>query len=146
MAEAKALAHLAQQRFEAYAPRIRERVVRRGRLVNVERFLFPRYLFVRIGTAWRSVLGTIGVASLLRHGDKPALLPAGWVERMRAAEQRGYIVLPSRPRFGIGERVRITAGPLRGWSGIYEGMSAAARERVLLDSLGRVELASADLR
>jgi hypothetical protein len=41
-----------------------------------------------------------------------------------------------RRKIAIGARVRIAAGPFGGMTGLYAGMSAKDRERVLLHVLG----------
>jgi transcription antitermination factor NusG len=55
----------------------------------------------------------------------------------------GYISLPDRPgapvnrKIAIGAKVKVTAGPLGGMSGLYAGQSTREREIILLDPLGR---------
>jgi transcription antitermination factor NusG len=41
-----------------------------------------------------------------------------------------------RRKIAIGARVRITAGPFGGMSGLYAGMSTKDREKILLNLLG----------
>ena len=54
----------------------------------------------------------------------------------------GYVRLPEAPsvpvrrQIAIGAKVRITAGPFGGMSGLYAGMSTRERELVLLTMLG----------
>ena len=143
-AERRALAHLERQGFVCYAPRTRNIKIRNGSRVQVEAWLFPRYLFIWIADRWHSVLSTLGVSTLLRNGDTPAKLPSIWIETMQAQEKDGFVILP-KERFRKGERVQINSGVFAGLCGIYEGMSSRQRELVLLDVLGRVELAVGDL-
>ena len=77
-------------------------------------------------------------------GDYPSRLPGEWVDKMKAKEQNGVIVLP-KERYRIGERVQITDGLFQGQFGLYQGMTSRQREVVLLGALGKVELASGDL-
>ena len=91
------------------------------------------------------MLGTFGVSSILLSGDKPARLDDRWVDSMKARENKeGFIALPTE-KYKRGERVRIQAGLFSGHLGIYQGMTSKQREVVLLDMLGRVEIASSDL-
>lgn len=107
--------------------------------------MFPRYLFLLVENQWRSVLGTFGVSRILQDGDKPAKLPVNFVDELKSRTgSNGYIELPNE-RFRRGERIGITGGIFAGQYGTYLGGSSKDREFVLLDVLGRVELATSDL-
>lgn len=142
--EQKALTHLLWQGFECYAPRERTVKISHGRKVFVERYLFPRYLFVWIQQQWHVLLSTFGISRVLMNGEVPAQLPSTWVTEMKSKEHNGFVVLP-RERYKIGEPVRINAGLFQGQIGLYQGMTSRQREVVMLSNLGRVELASGDL-
>lgn len=68
------------------------------------------------------------------------------ITELHARERpNGLVVLPppaplSAPRFRLGDRVRITDGPLTGFSGPVDGMRPRQRVEILLELLGRVEL------
>jgi len=143
--ERKAITNIERQGFTCYAPK--EKIIRivRGRKVHDARWLFPRYLFVWITDHWYALFGTFGVSSLIMNGDKPAKLPEGWVEKMKEREIGGLIVL-NASRFKKGQRVEVTGGLFAGHHGLYQGMTSRQREVILLDALGRVELASDLLR
>ena len=146
-AERRALWHLAWQGFDTYAPREKVIRVRRGRKVADVRWLFPRYLFVWIVDTWHALYGTMGVATVLMNGQRPAQLPTGWIEGMKARERNGLITLAKPHRFKIGQRVEVGSGLFAGARGLYQGMTSKQREIVLLEALGaRVELASGLLR
>jgi len=145
MCERRALWHLARQGFTAYAPK--EKIIRmvRGRKTTCARFIFPRYLFVAIADQWHALFNTVGITRVLMTGDQPSKLPDGWVEDMRARERNGLVSLPKH-RFKIGQRVEVGSGLLAGVKGLYQGMTSRQREIVLLETLGRVELAPGLLR
>ena len=142
--ERKALENLSRQDFSCYAPKTRELRVKNGKKHWVERWLFPRYLFVWIVDKWSAVCSTIGVRGVILDGDKPARLPASFVDDLKNSERNGFIVLPKTKR-KAGQRVQIERGVFTGQFGIYQGMSSREREIVLLDCIGRVELAAGDL-
>src|SRR5439155_10529333 len=102
-AEAKAAWHLRNQGFEAYLPRYLKRRSHARRIDHVPAPLFPRYLFVAIDLEterWRAVRSTVGVSELVLDGDRPAPVPRGVVEDIRAREdERGYVRL--RPRLDL---------------------------------------------
>jgi transcription antitermination factor NusG len=145
MCERRALWHMKYQGFTTYAPREKITRVVRGKKQNTSRWLFPRYIFVWIADHWHALFSTIGISKVLMTGDHPARLPDKWVEAMRAREHHGLITLPKH-RFRIGQRVVVASGLLLGAHGLYQGMGHQQREIVLLESLGRVELASGLLR
>jgi transcriptional antiterminator RfaH len=117
----------------------------RGKKVHTARWLFPRYLFVWIEDQWQRLFSTIGVSTVLMNGEKPARLPDHWVSDMKSREHNGLIEL-KRSRFKVGQEVQVTGGLFLGHHGIYQGMTSRQREVILLDALGRVELASGLLR
>jgi transcriptional antiterminator RfaH len=104
--------------------------------------LFPGYLFVRIGDAWRAIDRTVGVLELVKFGDTPARCPEAAVEAlMDRVDPDGVIRLapppppkpvPRKP-IPVGAKVRVAGG----FTGIYLGMTAREREKVLIDFLGR---------
>jgi transcriptional antiterminator RfaH len=96
-----------------------------------------------------------GVIRLITNGGEgPAHVPDRIIEELRSREGRdGLITLPAprRPgdQFRPGDKVRVTTGPLTGFTGLVEGMRPHQRVEVLLQMLGslqRVELAVAGVR
>jgi transcriptional antiterminator RfaH len=105
--------------------------------------LFAGYFFCRIVDRWRAINSTFGVLCLVRVGDCPSKMPDAEIEALKAMiDGRGYITLPEAPaapagrKIAIGAKVRITAGPFGGMSGLYAGQSTRERELVLLNVLG----------
>ena len=139
--EGKAVWHLARQGFETYLPRYEKRRRHARRVETVAAPLFPRYLFVAIDRAaqrWRSIQSTIGVSRLVCNGDDPAAIADGVVDGLRRREdERGFVRLDSRPRFAIGEQVRVVDGIFASYLGLFDGISDGERVAVLLDLLGR---------
>jgi transcriptional antiterminator RfaH len=139
--ESKAVWHLARQGFESYLPRYEKRRRHARRIETVTAPLFPRYLFVAIDIGaqrWRSIHSTIGVSRLVCNGDEPAALADGVVEGLRRRENElGLVRLEARPRFALGEQVRIVDGIFANCLGLFDGISDNERVAVLLDMLGR---------
>ena len=144
-AERKAMAHLERQGFTYYAPRERITRIHRGRKITDARWLFPRYLFIWVEDQWQRWFSTFGISTVLMNGSMPAKLPDGWIEGMRAQERNGLITV-NQSRFIKGQPVQVCGGLLDGRKGIYQGQTSRQREIVLLDVLGRVELAPGLLR
>jgi transcriptional antiterminator RfaH len=140
-AEAKAAAHLARQGFTAYLPRYLKRRRHARRIETVAVPLFPRYLFVTVDVMcqrWRAIHSTIGVARLVCNGDDPVAVADKVIETLRAGEDgQGFVSLRQRPRFALGEKVRVLDGVFADCLGLFDGMKGSDRVAVLLDLLGR---------
>jgi transcriptional antiterminator RfaH len=140
-AEPKAFAHLARQGFTAYLPRYLKRRRHARRIETVAAPLFPRYLFVTVDIMcqrWRSIHSTIGVARLVCNGDNPVPVADKVIESLRAREdEQGFVTLRQRPRFAVGEKVRVLDGVFADCFGLFDGMKDSDRVAVLLDLLGR---------
>jgi transcription antitermination factor NusG len=134
--EAFAAGHLEARGFQVFLPKIETR-----RTVEP---LFRGYVFLQIVDRWRAAERTFGVLCLVRVGDCPARCPEAEIEALRGRmDSTGIIRLPDRRgspikrQIAIGAKVRIVSGPFGGWEGLYAGMGARDRERVLLSLLGR---------
>jgi transcriptional antiterminator RfaH len=140
-AEAKAARNLARQGFEIYLPKYLKRRRHARKVEHVPAPLFPRYLFVRIDIAtqrWRSVQSTFGVSHLVSSGSDPAPVPRQVLSALKGCEDDGgYVQLDPRPKFALGERVRVLAGVFANSLGLFDGMADRERVAILLDLLGR---------
>jgi transcriptional antiterminator RfaH len=140
-AEAKAVANLNRQGFEAYFPRYLKRRRHARKVDTVAAPLFPRYVFVAVDISaqrWRSIYSTVGVARLVCNGDEPAAVPDAVVAALREREDDGgFIKLDFRPSFRPGEMVRVLDGAFSSCLGLFEGMADRERIAILLDLLGR---------
>jgi transcription antitermination factor NusG len=100
--------------------------------VIVELPLFPCYLFVNISRADRgSVLGVPGVLSIVGSPNEPWPLCPSEVEALRYGIQVGNI--EPHPYLKVGERVRITSGPMTGIEGILSRKKNTLRFVLNLD-------------
>jgi transcriptional antiterminator RfaH len=139
--ESRARARLRRQGFDVYLPQYgrRRRHARRTEVVRAP--LFPGYLFLHMdlsSSRWHTVNHTVGVHSLLCHGRRPAAVPEGVVEELRARETGdGLVPLHSLMVLEQGERLRIVDGPLHDRVGVYEKMTGGERVVLLLRLLGR---------
>jgi transcription antitermination factor NusG len=75
-------------------------------------------------------------------------VPDQVIDEIRRREVRGVVELPKPPGLEVGDRVRVTRGPLVGLTGLYQGMNGRQRVDILLSILGgacRVTLAKSDV-
>ena len=106
--------------------------------------LFSGYFFCPVVDRWRSINTPLGVLCLVRTGDCPARCPDREIDSLKAMiDGHGYIKLPEARgapvarKIAIGAKVKVTAGPFGGMSGLYAGQSTREREIILFDLLGR---------
>ena len=128
--------------IETYLPAHRVARKRRPKRIREEPFL-ARYLFAHLDLL-RVPLSSInwlpGVNRVVSFGGQPAVVHdevIAWLKRRLAqAEGKGlYKGLPLRPN----DRLRVTAGPLRGLEAIFDRrLSSEERARVFVDLLGRL--------
>ena len=151
VSEAGAIEMLQESLFnngnEFYLPKVRERVVKRGRRYWREAYLFGRYALVRIAGEWWEVPYLRGVSEVLvMPTGEPSVVKDRVVDQIKMREVDGYVRLDSR--FARGQGVRVTEGPLLGLSGKYEGVGRTNYDVVFLNMLGgwtRAEVPSASI-
>jgi transcriptional antiterminator RfaH len=140
-AEAKAARNLLRQGFEIYLPKYLKRRSHARKIEKVAAPLFPRYMFVQIDMAtqrWRAIQSTFGVSHLVLQGSDPARVAPQVINSLKAREDEGgYVTLDKRPKFALGEKVRVLAGVFAENFGLFDGMADRERIAILLDLLGR---------
>lgn len=143
--------NLDRQDFHTYLPLVSKRI-RRGRQFH-QRIepLFPRYLFIRLSEStddWGPIRSTIGVANLVRFGNKPASIPDDLVLALQAFEtDEGIHELPTQV-LKSGDKVRFVDGTLSGYEAIFETRTSSERIIVLMDIAGkhsRLSVSEADI-
>jgi transcriptional antiterminator RfaH len=145
--ELVAVRFLAFNGYHSYYPRIREKVMRRGRRIERVGSLFPGYVFVGIEQQWSRARYTIGVISLIMDGERPAVVADRLINEIRAREIKGAVELPKQA-LEVGDRVRVLHGPFRETIGLFAGQAAHERIAILLSLFGsqrRIELAGDDV-
>ena len=131
--------NLLRQGFATYCPMVRKQIRHARRAQQVMRPLFPGYLFVAIDLnvqRWRPILSTIGIRSLVRFGDKIALLNGGFIESLKALEIDGAISRPVNA-YAIGQSLEISSGAFDGLVATIVEMDDKDRLVVLLTLLNR---------
>jgi len=124
--------------FRSFFPTVRRTVRHARKLRNVLAPLFPGYAFVILDLSrdrWRSVNGSIGVASLIMGAERPIPVPCGIVEALViATEASGLVRLDSD--LEIGQTVRILSGPFAEALCRLVHFDVRGRVRVLLEFMG----------
>jgi len=125
---------VSQQGYTVFLPRVLEYSGRAAHRFALAKPLFPSYLFVGIESRWRPLLSTFGVAAVIMAGESPGIVPPAVIEQLGSRlDIDGLMRLPKRQR---ADRVEIVRGPFARHTGLYLGMSARDRVRVLLSVMG----------
>ena len=131
-----ALFNLNRQGLRCFAPKV-QRTIRHARKVRtVLAPLFPSYIFVILDLSrhrWRSVNGTIGVASLIMGAEQPLPVPPGVVEALIASSEGSQI---GDHDLEIGQKVRVLSGPFAEALCQLVHLDEKGRVRVLLEIMG----------
>lgn len=137
--ERVALENLERQGFACFLPLIRAEKLRRGALQVVQEPLFPRYLFIRLGTglesqSWAPIRSTVGVSRLVTFGQTPAKIEDELITQLQVKNDSTEVQLR---HFEPGEQVVVTDGPFVGVEAIYQMADAEGRVMVLLNILSK---------
>jgi transcriptional antiterminator RfaH len=138
--EQTACENLARQGYAVYLPQIKVLKRSRGRQRAQQEPMFPRYIFVQPGSNAQSIApvrSTLGVTSIVRFGQEPAVVRPAIMKGIREFEARrneasDQDISPFQP----GERVRVADGPLTGLEGLISDVSQD-RVVVLMQLLGQ---------
>ncbi len=134
-----AIENLVRQDYNAYCPMLIKRIKHARRAYDAKRPLFPGYIFVERPAQhqlWRPLLGTFGVRSVVCQGERPSLLPAAFVESLKAREMDGAIRKPELP-FEPGQSVAINGGAFDGLVGQILEIRESDRVLLLLNLLNQ---------
>jgi len=134
-----ALDNLQQQGFECFLPQIRAEKLRRGKLVEVDEPLFPRYFFIQLDTgnhaqSWHPIRSTKGVSRLVSFGQEPAKVGDALVALIRTQCDSAEVL---QRHFTPGESLQITDGPFAGLEAIYQMSDGEQRVMVLLNIMSK---------
>jgi transcription antitermination factor NusG len=136
--ERVAAANLDNQGFRNFLPLqlVTHRHARKFRTELVP--VFARYIFVIVNTEvqrWRSINGTLGIARLITDSERPLAVAPGIVETLiLSSDLRGALVFQND--LGVGDRVRLLAGPFAESFGVLERLDGAGRVQLMLDLIG----------
>jgi transcription antitermination factor NusG len=116
--EKSVAATLDMKGYESFYPIYWEKRQWSDRYVQMERPLFPSYVFCRVTSeAYGKVVLTSGVIRLLGFGGTPSEIPATQIESLRRVNESPIGRAPWT-YMPTGTRIRIESGPLRGVEGV----------------------------
>jgi transcriptional antiterminator RfaH len=137
--EQTARLNLERQGYGVYLPLAKVLRRRGARRVATLGPLFPRYLFVALDLANDNaapIRSTVGVSALVRFGQEVTPVPEKLVAALHEREAPDGVHHWASQQVAPGERVRIAAGKLQGYEGIFLARSGRERATVLIELLG----------
>ena len=133
--------NLIRQGYETYCPDVVVKKRMKDKWVEVVEPLFPRYLFLRSDPTLRDmspIRSTLGVSTLVRFGETPAIVPDEVISFLRNSENpETKHHVSGESLFQTHEAVDIVSGPFAGLPGIYQMPKGEERAIVLITVLGR---------
>ncbi len=136
--------HLGDRGYERFSPSYKVSRQWSDRKKDIDRFLFPGYVFCRLDYHDRlPVLTVPGVVGLVGFGKNPAPIPDEEIERIQRMVQSGLLVKPW-PFLEVGQTVLIEHGPLAGMEGILADEKGQCRLVVSVNLLRRSVAAEVD--
>jgi transcription antitermination factor NusG len=133
--EKSVAAALEMKGYESFYPIYKERRQWSDRRVELERPLFPGYVFCRLtSAAFGKALLTSGVTRMVGFGLTPSEIPDDQIDALRRvntsdAKRAPWTYIPT------GTRIRVESGPLQGLEGIYLPQSDDRRLILSVDLL-----------
>ena len=135
--EDRAASNLAGGGIEAFAPKLKLRKYKDGRLAEVVEQMFPNYIFVKFHPVdeFHLVKYTRGVKTIVHFGNKIIPIQDEVIDYIRSRLVDGVATIQKKG-FQKGEKVLIKDGPFKGMSGIFEKeLEGKERVTILLDSV-----------
>lgn len=140
-AERKVASRIEAQGIESWMPTLTERHRWSDRWKNVIMPLFPGYLFARgQSTELHRLLRTPGVLTVVKSGDRPALLSDSFIASLREALDCAESVakaVTERHDYVIDEEVIVQEGPLAGLRGVVQQFRGARHLVIWVQEVGR---------
>jgi len=131
---------LKEKVFEILVPTEKESRVRAGKKSEIDRKVFPGYVFIEMildDNTWYLVKSTTGVIGFV--GDsKPTLVKNSEIKAIQTALSEAEIRPIIRPKWDVGQAVRVNAGPFADFTGSIQEINAAKdKVKVLISIFGR---------
>jgi len=135
--ELKVVERLGRRGYETFLPMSARWAQRGHKRVEIERPLFPRYLFVRFGPGgnFLEIGETVGVVSILNNFGKPGTVRNTFIADLRAAMIAGQFNEKPARTLQPGEAVKFMRGPFEGLMARIQGLHGTERAEVLLEIL-----------
>ena len=129
--EETARINLERQGYECYLPLMHVEKIRRRKIEIVTEPMFPRYLFIRLGSddqgvSWSPIRSTVGVSQLVRFGNQAAEVDDELVELLHSKEH----ACSKKDLFTRGDSVVVAEGLFAGVEAIFQTTDSKYRSLI----------------
>ncbi len=126
--------------FDILMPTEKESRVRQGKKSEINRKVFPGYVFVEMvldDNTWYLVKSTTGVIGFV--GDaKPTIVKDSEIREIRRALEESETKPLLKPQWSVGQAVRVMSGPFADFTGSIQEINAPKdKVKVLISIFGR---------
>ena len=121
--EPKVVSKLSDAGIDAYTPVERRKVFTGHKPTIRERALFPRYVFVstdHLERDFAAIRHCVHVTAFLGQNGRPKQIDEAWLAHLLLIQTFGGFdyARDRKPRFRVGQTIRLVAGPFQGYLGI----------------------------
>lgn len=145
--ELRAQQHLANQGYNSFLPQISLQKLRGNKWQQVTEPLFPRYLFLHIGSSeqlnMRAIRATRGITDFVRFGYKLATAPDTLLQLL-TQQQIALKQQPVDSHLKQGDEISIVNGPFSGLQAVFDTADGDKRSIILISMLGQWVTAEVD--
>lgn len=134
--ETRAEAHLMNQGYACFLPRLEQEKLRGSQRQTVATPLFPGYLFIHLDQQtdnWSAIRSTRGVVRLVSFGGQPQSVSNDLIAALRDRVAKA----PRAPALQTGDRIKVTEGAFVDIEAIFNTWAGEDRVVILLNLMRR---------
>ena len=145
--ENKACLNLKRQGYEVFFPKLKKRISRFNKFINIIKPLFPSYIFVLINSNqnWSKIKSTYGVLKILRLSDYLYFLPSDVVDCIkRRCDINGFV--KDYNKYVKGEKVKLFKNNQISLEAVFEEQIDQKRSFIFINLLNQKVKASVETK
>jgi transcription antitermination factor NusG len=134
--EKKLAEQLEEKGLEYYLPLVKTLKLWSDRKKWVQEPLFKSYIFVHVSDEeYLSAIQTPGAVRYISFEQKPVSIPPVQIEAIKTFIESGEGMEIDNPEMKIGDRIRVTRGPLKGLDGTLVEFQNKHRIRIMIEGI-----------
>ena len=145
--ENKACLNLKRQGYEVFFPKLKKKISRFNKLIDIIKPLFPGYIFVSINSNqnWSKIKSTYGVFKILKFGENLHFLPSDVVDSVRSrCDVNGFAI--DYKKYEKGEKVKFFKNNKISLDAVFEEQIDQKRSFVFINFLNQKVRASVETK
>ena len=145
--ENKACLNLKRQGYDVFFPKLKKKISRFNKFINIIKPLFPGYIFVSINSNqnWSKIKNTYGILNILKFGDYFYFLPSDVVDSIkRRCDINGFAI--DYKKYVKGEKVKYFKNNQISLDAVFEEQIDQKRSFVFINLLNQKVKASVETK